>query len=68
MQLGYKQAKYIMRIELVDSFAGLREGNGATGKIEATSGAPASREMRVMHATAVNGNVHFLPALARRSW
>jgi DMSO/TMAO reductase YedYZ molybdopterin-dependent catalytic subunit len=27
-QLGYKQAKYIMRIELVDSFAGLWAGNG----------------------------------------
>jgi DMSO/TMAO reductase YedYZ molybdopterin-dependent catalytic subunit len=27
-QLGYKQAKYIMRIELVDSFAGLWGGNG----------------------------------------
>ncbi|QDL94290.1 twin-arginine translocation signal domain-containing protein (plasmid) [Paroceanicella profunda] len=27
-QLGYKQAKYIMGIELVDSFAGIRGGNG----------------------------------------
>lgn len=27
-QLGYKQAKYIMRIELVDSFANLWGGNG----------------------------------------
>jgi DMSO/TMAO reductase YedYZ molybdopterin-dependent catalytic subunit len=27
-QLGYKQAKYVMRIELVDSFAGLWGGNG----------------------------------------
>jgi len=27
-QLGYKQAKYIMRIELVDSFAGFWGGNG----------------------------------------
>ena len=27
-QLGYKQAKYIMRIELVDSFSGLWGGNG----------------------------------------
>ncbi|CDM57586.1 MULTISPECIES: molybdopterin-dependent oxidoreductase [Rhizobium] len=27
-QLGYKQAKYIMRIELVDSFTGLWGGNG----------------------------------------
>lgn len=27
-QLGYKQAKYIMRIEIVDSFAGLWGGNG----------------------------------------
>jgi DMSO/TMAO reductase YedYZ molybdopterin-dependent catalytic subunit len=27
-QLGYKHAKYIMRIELVDSFAGIGGGNG----------------------------------------
>ncbi|CAN7556676.1 molybdopterin-binding protein [Rhizobium rhizogenes] len=27
-QLGYKQAKYIMRIEIVDSFAGFSGGNG----------------------------------------
>jgi DMSO/TMAO reductase YedYZ molybdopterin-dependent catalytic subunit len=27
-QLGYKMAKYIMRIELVDSFAGIRGGRG----------------------------------------
>ncbi|MEO5765466.1 MAG: molybdopterin-dependent oxidoreductase, partial [Casimicrobiaceae bacterium] len=27
-QLGYKHAKYVMRIELVDSFAKLRGGNG----------------------------------------
>ena len=27
-QLGYKQAKYIMRIEIVDNFAGLWDGNG----------------------------------------
>ena len=27
-QLGYKHAKYLMRIELVDSFATIREGNG----------------------------------------
>ena len=27
-QLGYKQAKYIMRVELVDSFAGFWGGNG----------------------------------------
>jgi DMSO/TMAO reductase YedYZ molybdopterin-dependent catalytic subunit len=27
-QLGYKHAKYLMRIELVDSFAGIRDGNG----------------------------------------
>ena len=27
-QLGYKMAKYIMRIELVDSFAGIGGGNG----------------------------------------
>ncbi|MFE0753642.1 molybdopterin-binding protein [Inquilinus sp. NPDC058860] len=27
-QLGYKQAKYVMRIEIVDSFAGLWGGNG----------------------------------------
>jgi DMSO/TMAO reductase YedYZ molybdopterin-dependent catalytic subunit len=27
-QLGYKQAKYIMRIEIVDNFAGLWGGNG----------------------------------------
>ncbi len=27
-QLGYKQAKYITRIEIVDSFAGLWGGNG----------------------------------------
>ncbi|WP_458386784.1 molybdopterin-binding protein [Rhizobium pisi] len=27
-QLGYKQAKYVMRIELVDSFTGLWGGNG----------------------------------------
>ena len=27
-QLGYKMAKYVMRIELVESFAGLGEGNG----------------------------------------
>jgi DMSO/TMAO reductase YedYZ molybdopterin-dependent catalytic subunit len=27
-QLGYKQAKYIMRIQVVDSFAGLAGGNG----------------------------------------
>ncbi len=27
-QLGYKHAKYVMRIEIVDSFAGLWGGNG----------------------------------------
>ncbi len=27
-QIGYKQAKYIMRIEAVDSFAGIGSGNG----------------------------------------
>ena len=27
-QLGYKMAKYLMRIELVDSFAGIGDGNG----------------------------------------
>jgi DMSO/TMAO reductase YedYZ molybdopterin-dependent catalytic subunit len=27
-QLGYKHAKYVMRIELVDSFAGIGEGKG----------------------------------------
>ena len=27
-QLGYKQAKYIMRIELVDSFANISGGKG----------------------------------------
>jgi len=27
-QLGYKMAKYIMRIELVDSYSGIRGGNG----------------------------------------
>ncbi|MEP7084546.1 MAG: molybdopterin-dependent oxidoreductase, partial [Betaproteobacteria bacterium] len=27
-QLGYKQAKYIMRIELVDSFAAIAGGKG----------------------------------------
>jgi DMSO/TMAO reductase YedYZ molybdopterin-dependent catalytic subunit len=27
-QLGYKMAKYVMRIELVDSFAQIRSGNG----------------------------------------
>ena len=27
-QLGYKMAKYVMRIEAIDSFAALRRGNG----------------------------------------
>ncbi len=27
-QLGYKMAKYVMRIELVDSFAHIGNGNG----------------------------------------
>jgi DMSO/TMAO reductase YedYZ molybdopterin-dependent catalytic subunit len=27
-QLGYKMAKYLMRIELADSFAGIGDGNG----------------------------------------
>ena len=27
-QLGYKMAKYIMRIELVESFVGIGEGKG----------------------------------------
>jgi len=27
-QLGYKHAKYVMHIELVDSFAGIRDGKG----------------------------------------
>ncbi len=27
-QLGYKMAKYLMRIELVESFAGIGSGNG----------------------------------------
>jgi DMSO/TMAO reductase YedYZ molybdopterin-dependent catalytic subunit len=27
-QLGYKMAKFVMRIELVDSFANLGEGKG----------------------------------------
>jgi DMSO/TMAO reductase YedYZ molybdopterin-dependent catalytic subunit len=27
-QLGYKMAKYIMRIELVESFAGISRGRG----------------------------------------
>ena len=27
-QLGYKMAKYLMRIELVDDFSGTGDGNG----------------------------------------
>ncbi len=27
-QLGYKMSKYVMRIEVVDSFAGIGEGHG----------------------------------------
>ena len=27
-QLGYKHAKYVMRVELVESYAGIEGGNG----------------------------------------
>ena len=52
-QLGYKMAKYIMRIELVDNFATIRGGHGgsATGKTKATSGMPgfsARKEKRAL--------------------
>ena len=45
-QLGYKQAKYIMRIEAVDSFAKLGAARAASGKTAATSGTRGS-ELRV---------------------
>jgi DMSO/TMAO reductase YedYZ molybdopterin-dependent catalytic subunit len=37
-QLGYKMAKYVMRIELVESFAAIGGGKGGSGKTRATSG------------------------------
>ena len=41
-QLGYKQAKYIMRIELVESFDRSPAARAGTGKTRATSGTPGS--------------------------
>lgn len=37
-QLGYKQAKYVMRLELVEDSAGIGGGKGGTGRIRGTSG------------------------------
>ena len=37
-QLGYKMAKYVMRIELVASFAHLGRGRAGTGRTGVTSG------------------------------
>ena len=37
-QLGYKMAKYIMRIELVEGFAHIAKGRAATGRIRVTPG------------------------------
>ncbi len=45
-QLGYKQAKYIMRIEVVDSLAKFGRVKADIGKIRATNGMPASEPAR----------------------
>jgi DMSO/TMAO reductase YedYZ molybdopterin-dependent catalytic subunit len=42
-QLGYKQAKYVKRIELVDSLAGIGGGKGGIGKIRGMSGTQESK-------------------------
>jgi hypothetical protein len=42
-QLGYKQPNYVRSIELVESFAAIRGGKAATGKMKATSGIPGFR-------------------------
>ena len=41
-QLGYKMAKYVMRIELVESFAHIGGGNGGYWEDRATNGMPGS--------------------------
>ena len=40
-QLGYKQAKYVMSIEMADRLGQLGRGNGGFGKIAAMNGMPA---------------------------
>jgi DMSO/TMAO reductase YedYZ molybdopterin-dependent catalytic subunit len=40
--LSYKMAKYLMRIELVESFADIARAKAVTGKTAATTGTPAS--------------------------
>ena len=42
-QLGYKHAKYVMRLELVESFAAIGGGRAATGRTRATSGTRGSK-------------------------
>ncbi len=44
--LGYKQAKYVMRIEVVESFAHIGGGKGGYWRIRATPGTPASESAR----------------------
>ena len=39
-QLGYKMAKYIMRIELVEDFTGSAAGTAVIGKTKDTNGGP----------------------------
>ena len=39
-QLGYKMAKYIMRVEAVESFQGIAGGTAVIGQIEITNGMP----------------------------
>ena len=37
-QLGYKMAKYVMRLEIVEDFSRIAGGKGVTGKTRDTSG------------------------------
>ena len=49
-QLGYKHAKYVMRIELVRKLRAHRAAaRAATGKTRATSGSPASESLPPAH-------------------
>ncbi len=45
-QLGYKQAKYVMHIEVVESYAAIGQGRGGYWRIKATPGTPASEKNR----------------------
>ena len=63
-QLGYKMPKYVMRIELVDSFAAYRRRQAAaSGKTAATSGTPGSRPSAASAGGAEDGVMHEVAAM-----